>query len=156
MKTRRDGSGKDVVKATKNEASQAKQPRFTPEKQKLFLTLYAAGGSVAEHAQRVGVSSVTIYNYVRHDPAFARGYRIAQELNTDQLEDRLYQMATRKGVSGNITALFGVLRARRPAVYKDNLKVEHSGSIDLISAFALAMDATVGGVLPDADESTKH
>lgn len=70
-------------------------------------------------AATVGVSSVTVYARVRSDASFAAQYALSREYNTDVLEDRLHRMA-----SGNVAALFGTLKARRPHRWRDNVKVE--------------------------------
>lgn len=115
--------------------------RFTPEKRREFLDRYQHGGSVKDTAHEVGISAVTVYNLRREDPEFDREFILAQESNTDALEDKLFQMA----VSGNVAALFGTLKARRPERWRDNFtvnsKVEHS----FPAAFARAMGISVGG-----------
>lgn len=103
--------------------------KLTPEVQAEFLRRYAEGGSVKEHAHALGISHVAIFRLRHRDPEFAEEFLTAQETNTDLLEDHLARMATTAGTPGNVTALFGTLRARRPNVWRENVKVDHSGSI---------------------------
>lgn len=74
-----------------------------------------------EAAETAGVSSVTVYKLARTDASFRAAYLLSREYNTDALEDRMARM----GQHGNVAALFGTLRARRPEVWRDNVKVEH-------------------------------
>lgn len=106
---------------------------FTPEKKTAFLALYASGKSIFDSATEVGVSSVTVFNHVRSDEEFAALYRKAVEANTDNLEDHLYRMAFNK-MPGNILAVFGILKARRPEKWRETAKVEHSGKIEFTRA----------------------
>lgn len=82
-----------------------------------------------EHAHALGISHVAIFRLRHRDPEFAEEFLAAQETNTDLLEDHLARMAVTAGIPGNVTALFGTLRARRPNVWRENVKVDHSGSI---------------------------
>jgi hypothetical protein len=103
--------------------------KLTPEIRAEFLRRYAEGGSVMAHAHALGISHVAIFRLRHRDPEFAEEFLAAQETNTDLLEDHLARMATTAGTPGNVTALFGTLRARRPNVWRENVKVDHSGSI---------------------------
>jgi AcrR family transcriptional regulator len=102
---------------------------FTPEKKSEFIDLYCTGLSVRECANLVGVSTVTVFNHIRSDADFAARYRQAMEINTDHLEDHLFRMATQK-MPGNILAVFGVLKARRPDKWRESARVEHTGKIE--------------------------
>ncbi len=111
---------------------------LTLEKRREFLEVYAQGGSVKSAAEKVGITHVTVFNHVNKDPEFKKAYEAARELNLDSLEDRLYMHATEKGVPGNISAIFGILNARRAAVFRQNMKVEHAGAVTMVTADLLA------------------
>ena len=111
---------------------------FTPERKREFLDLYAQGKSVKACAREIGISHVTVFYHKRTDPEFAREFEVAMETNTDILEDHLYEMATEKGIPGNVAAVFGMLKARRPTVWRENLKIEHGGSIQTTTSDQLA------------------
>jgi hypothetical protein len=106
--------------------------------QEEFLRRYSEGGTVREHANALGVSHVAIFRLKNRDEAFEKRFLEAQETNTDLLEDHLVRMATTAGAPGNVTALFGALRARRPERWRENFKLEHSGSIATTTADQLA------------------
>ena len=98
-----------------------KPGKFTPEKRKEFLEHFAAGSTVAQAARRTGVSAVTVFNHLRKNPVFARKYGRALETNTDLLEDGLHHLAR----NGNIAAIFGTLKARRPERWRDRVDVSN-------------------------------
>jgi len=115
------------------------EERFTAEKKKRFLELYASEvKSVRECAEAVGVTARTVFYHARTDERFARAYERAVVENTDLLEDRMIDHVRDKGFGGNLIALFGLLRARRPEKWRDYQKVEHTGQVMLVTAEALA------------------
>lgn len=87
-------------------------------------------------ASEVGVSSVTVYAHVRKDEEFAERFRLAQETNTDELEDILHSLAR----SGNIAAIFGTLKARRPERWRDSSKVDITSGGKPLVALASALE----------------
>lgn len=111
-------------------ASKAKKPSrkastpgtFTPEKRRQFLEHYSTGTTVREAARKVGVTHVTVFNHIRKDPAFKAEYHAAMETNTDTLEDDLHLMAR----TGNVAALFGTLKARRPERWRERMDLSNS------------------------------
>ncbi len=108
---------------------------FTEELKTKFLELYARGGTVNACASEVGVSSVTVYSHVRKDEEFAERFRLAQETNTDELEDILLSLAR----AGNIAAIFGTLKARRPEKWRDSSKVDITSGGKPLTALASAL-----------------
>ncbi len=110
--------------------------RLTPEKRADFLRIYASGKSVEYAANEIGFSRTAIFNLIDRDEAFADAYERAQKRNTTALEDHLMKHATEPKTPGNIIALFGLLKARNPGRWRENVKLEHSGTV----AHALAPD----------------
>ena len=94
---------------------------FNAEKREMFLMYYRTGITVREAALKVGVSVVTVFNHVRTNPEFKEDYQLAMESNTDVLEDLLHQLAR----NGNVAALFGTLKARRPERWRDRVDVSN-------------------------------
>lgn len=94
---------------------------FTAEKKTNFLKLYETGLTVAEAARKIGVTPTTIFNHARVDEDFGERYRHAMETNTDVLEDTLHTLAR----NGNVAALFGTLKARRPERWRDRVDVSN-------------------------------
>lgn len=108
---------------------------FTTLKKDQFLTLYSRGGSVRAVAKAVGVSTVTVFNHARNDPEFRDKYHQAMESNTDALEDVLHEMA----LQGNVAAVFGILKARRPERWRDNYQARATVVHGFPTSFAAAM-----------------
>lgn len=109
---------------------------FTDDLKTKFLELYSRGGTVNACAAEVGVSSVTVYAHVRKDEEFAERFRLAQETNTDELEDILHSLAR----AGNIAAIFGTLKARRPERWRDSSKVDITSGGKPLTALATALE----------------
>lgn len=129
-----------MPQGTKNTAH-----RFTEQKRQAFLEAYESGHSVSASCEIAGISRVTVYRTVRTDPQFAAAFRAATELNTDACEDRLLQMATEAKVPGNVVALFGILKARRPERWRDQVSLQHAATVDFAATFAEAMRRVSGG-----------
>lgn len=110
------------TRRTKSEAAVERGPgKFTAEKKAEFLAAYEAGLTVREAAAKVGVSSVCVFNHVRSNEEFARQYHTAMEVNTDALEDGLHTLAR----NGNVAAIFGTLKARRPERWRDRMDLSN-------------------------------
>lgn len=109
--------------------------KFTDEKRAEVLELYQTGVTLRQACEAVGISSVAFFNHVRKDPEFAKQYAAAQEANTDALEDRLHGMA----LAGNVAALFGTLKSRRPHKWRDRSQVDLTNSDGSFKAFAAGM-----------------
>lgn len=128
---------------------------FTAEKRARFLEHYRTGLTVREAAAVVNISVVTVFNHVRKDEEFAAAYKLAMETNTDVLEDGLHTLAR----NGNIAAIFGTLKARRPERWRDNVNISNSDG-SLLKPLAEAIRRAHGiNTSPDAalqDEARPH
>lgn len=133
-------------------ASRSKPGTFTTEKREEFLQHYSQGGTVAACARKVGVSKVTVFNHVRTDKEFADRYRLALELNLDSIEDSITQLACK----GNLTAMFGVLRAKRPNVWRESYGMKLEAGDGFAAAFAAAMKETLGGCAPATPDGSRQ
>jgi len=132
-----NGADPDVSEPRKGRSSAP--GTFTAEKKRQFLELYRqAATTVAKCAAAVEVSSVTVFTHVRTDPEFGKAYELAKELNTDHVEEMLFEHALDKRQPGNLVAIFGVLKARRPEKYREVHKFEHAGQLVMVTADALA------------------
>lgn len=128
---------------------------FTQEKKAEFLELYKSGLSVLEACAFVGVSNVTVYNHKRSDPKFCKAFDAAMDDNTDALEDTLHQLARK----GNVLAIFGSLKARRPAKWRENFKID--GDVNHAHNYvgtAIALSKAMGSMeeLDDSDSTKAH
>lgn len=126
-------SAKQATTPTKKKGSSA-PGTFTAEKREKFLEEYAKGLTVAQAARKVGVSDITVFNHINKNPDFKRRYQAAMETNTDVLEDSLHSIAR----GGNLTAIFGMLKARRPERWRERMDLTNSdGSIHKALAAAV-------------------
>lgn len=129
---------------------------FTPQKQREFLALYATGQfTVVRAAKKVGVSHVTVFNHRESDPeGFGKKFRAAKERMLDKVEDDIGMLAC----GGNLTAMFGLLRAHRSAVWRENVNVQATVQHTFTHAFVAAMDRSLGISRPAAQpaEATTH
>lgn len=110
--------------------------KLTAEVRADFLRYYASGFSAYVAARKVGVTRTAIFELRRRDAEFAKKYEAAREASLDAMEDNMQDMAN----NGNLTAMFGILRAFRPGRWRENVKVEHSGTVDIPASFAQAME----------------
>jgi AcrR family transcriptional regulator len=115
---------------------------WTPEKRAKILAALTAGASIAAAARSAGVPRSTLYLWRRSDEAFAAAMADAIEEGADLLEDECLRRA-RDGVDeprfheGEICGyvrkysdalLIFLLKARRPAKYRDRIVAKRSGA----------------------------
>jgi len=131
----------DAPKARKQRATAAtgrrlyrdaalKQGRgFTPDKQADYLAAIARGLTRSKAAVAADVSTATVRDYMKKDPAFAAAVVEAEAQACDEVEDVLRELA----LSGHMTALMFWLQNRAPDRWKDMRRVEkkvtHEGTV---------------------------
>lgn len=116
---------------------------FTAEKQATFLKALARRGIVAAACRAARVSRTTVYERRRDDAEFAAAWEEAEEIAADVLEEEGWRRAhngTLKPVyyqgdevgavrEYSDTLLIFLLKSRNPKKFKDNLDVNHRGTI---------------------------
>lgn len=120
-------------------AHQAFRAAFGPDQQAAFLELYSAGLTVVQAAVEVGVSSLLVFRRVREDEEFRSSFFCAREANTDHAEDALHRAA----LDGSVPALLALLRARRPAAWKEGKALQ----LDVSATVQQKADAVFGELL---------
>ena len=85
-----------------------------------FLTTFRQTGNVLLSCHAAGISRKTAYQTRQRNPAFAAEWAAAEEDATEALEAE----ARRRAMSTSDTLLIFLLKARRPAVYRENARVE--------------------------------
>lgn len=102
------------------------------------------GLSITAAASHAGVGRTTAYQWREADPVFAEAWDDAIEAGTDRLEDETHRRAfngvTRPVAVGkeiveiteysDTLAIF-LLKGRRPEKFRDNVKVDHGGKLDV-------------------------
>ena len=115
----------------------------TPKDQATFLEALQNTANVSTSCQVAGLSRSFVYDWRAADPEFAADWASALELGCDALEDE----AVRRGCEGHLkpvfyqgkevgaireysdTLLIFMLKARRPARFRDNyLPAQHAGA----------------------------
>jgi len=128
---------------TSNSQKKGRNPPVapTPEKQVEFLALLREGRTVEGAARNVGIHRSTLYRLRDRNEEFRRSWDEAWEAGIEALEDEL----RRRGFEGvekpvfhsgvvvgsvrefDTTAAIFILKARKPEVYRDNARIEHTG-----------------------------
>lgn len=108
------------------EASLANRTKFTRKTTSAFLAALAGGWSITKACRDAGISNRTYYDWREEHPEFAVAADRAIEQGTDKLEDIAWERATRP-LDGSDTMLIFLLKARRPAKYRETIRNEHTG-----------------------------
>lgn len=99
-----------------NDKQRAKQ-------KEVFLKCLANGDSVRSAAGQCKVTRNTVYNWKAKDEEFAKAWEEALECGIERLEDAAYNRA----LEGSDTLMIFLLKAKRPKVYSDKQRLEHTG-----------------------------
>lgn len=134
--------------------------KVTPEKKAAFCAaLAASGGNVTRACEAIDVARLTAYRWRADDETFAADWDEAKAIGLEALEDE----ATRRAFEGtqkpvyylgaqvgtiqeysDTLAIF-LLKGGKPDKYRDNAKIEHSGTLTLEQALAQSYDKADGG-----------
>lgn len=97
---------------------------------KPWLVAYEKHGTVAGACKVVKVSRETAYQHRFRYPAFAAAWDKLENAVTDLLEKTVVEIALDHSRGHDqVRALEFVLKARRPAIYRESLKVTHGGKV---------------------------
>jgi hypothetical protein len=113
--------------ADKSDASRGKT-RKTRKRQwdrGAWLAAYEKHGTVTAASKAVGIHRDTAYTARKNDPEFAAEWDKLEVAVTEILE----KTAVERALSGSDRLMEFMLKARRPSVYRENLKVEHGGKV---------------------------
>jgi len=121
----------------------------SPLKQKAFLAAYAACGNIADAARKAKCGRCSHYEWME-DAAYAEAFAEAHEQACEALESEARRRAVR-GVQkpvyymGDIVGtareysdvlLIFLMKGAMPEKYRDNVKIEHTGSAELLEKLA--------------------
>lgn len=137
-------------------------PQKAEEWKPAWLEAFSRLGMVMAACKDVGVGRTTVYEARQQDEAFAVAWADVEQATTERMEREAYRRAV-EGVRKDIfyrdqvigeersysdTLLIFMLKARRPDVYRENVKVEHSGKVghDLSTLPAEELEAIVSGL----------
>lgn len=116
--------------------------KLTPEKLSAFCAALAETGQVSKACAAVGISRQTAYGWREDLPDFAEAWERAAKISTSVLEDEAVRRANEgwdepvyhQGVQcGSVrkysdTLLIFTLKARDPAKYRENTRMELTGA----------------------------
>ena len=93
------------------------------EHQVEFLKCYRERGTIVHAATDAGIGRQTVYDWAAKDEEFAEQLDDVKEELIAALERSMYERA----VKGDTLAGIFLLKALRPNVYRENVRLEHSG-----------------------------
>jgi len=118
----------------------------TLHRKRAFLEAFSETGIITAACRASGVARHMVYGWQEIDPEFTAAFHTAQSVSTELLEREML----RRGVEGvekprwdskgnyigsvreySDNLLMFAIKARKPDQYRDNSKIEHTGSIDL-------------------------
>lgn len=97
---------------------------LTAKKRRLFLQTLEETTNVAAACRAIKMSRQGVYNWRKHDTEFAEEWDAALNAALDQLE----QTAVERAHAGSDLLMMFLLKANRPAKYRESVKHELSGS----------------------------
>jgi len=90
-----------------------------------ILAALAEGLSVSAACKRQRIARFTYYDWRKKYPEFAAAADAAMEAGTDLLED----IALQRAAESSDTLLIFLMKARRPHLYRETTKIQHTGTI---------------------------
>ncbi len=90
-----------------------------------LLKALAQGRSVSAACEIAVIGRSAYHHWKREDPQFAADIDQAIEAGTDLLED----IALQRAAESSDTLLIFLLKARRPHLYRETTKIQHTGTI---------------------------
>jgi transposase-like protein len=127
----------------------------TAEKEQILLDMLSTGKSVYKAASAAGIARSTAYEWRDSDPEFKARWDEALEAGIDAMEDEAHRRAVegvdkpvfyQGEVCGEVreysdTLLIFQLKARRPEKYRENVNLNHSGTITVTATNFAVIDA---------------
>jgi hypothetical protein len=97
--------------------------RITAAKKRQFVAALADGGTIEVAARKTGFSARSFFTLRQKDSRFATDVSEAIEAGTDMAEQVLWDIALGRRECksmAQVTAAFGILRARRPQIWREH------------------------------------
>lgn len=120
--------------------------------QERFLQIYEESCNITTAARAVQIGRRTVYREKARNPDFAAKMAAAEEVAVSHLEEVAYQRAT----ESSDTLLIFLLKANRPAKYRERIDVKHGGSVNHNHRIEEGLDEEIEGFLAanDADRES--
>jgi hypothetical protein len=122
-------------------STRERKPHRRGDWRPIFLREFRKTGNATKSAMMAGVHRDTVYKRLERDEKFEQLFRLIEERFTNDLEEEMYRRAV-KGVDKPVwqgkefmgtvkeysdTLAIFLAKARRPHVYRENVRVEHTG-----------------------------
>jgi len=118
-----------------------------------WVAAYEEHGTVVAACKVVGISPDTAYRRRRESEEFASMWDEAEGAVTEVLEKTLVQIALDPDHKDQVRALEFALKSRRPDKYRENVRLEHGGTINHnvevgIDAALVSLEERLGLIAP--------
>jgi hypothetical protein len=100
-------------------------------KQNAFLAAYAESGNISLAAKAAKVARRSHYEWMTN-PQYAAAFASAKEQACEYLESIAWQRATRADKPSDVLLIF-LMKGSMPDKYRDNVRLEHSGELAVIT-----------------------
>ncbi len=115
--------------------------KLTPALLSRICSNFAQGITIQESCDVEKVSSVAFYRYRATHPEFENGeWAEAERMNTAWLEDKAHRLAATAD-NRSPTMLIFMLKAKKPAKYRDNMQVNNNLHVNYITQMTSIRDA---------------
>jgi hypothetical protein len=125
-----------------------------------FLEAFEELRGVRAACEQTGVGKSTVYRTLKRDEHFAAAFADVDERLVADLEDELRRLAFEGTKDDNVRrlAIVDILKARRPDLYSERHRVEHSGQIAQGGAidYSTATDEELRAVIAEAERATEN
>lgn len=131
---------------------------FTREDQERFLKKYRKYKNVDRAAKAVGFRGTTVFRQLNVSERFRAQYQKVRAEILDSVDAKLWNFALGQEApvhNGQITALFGILRAYNPERYRENVKVGVTAEGDL-ATFLQGMNSALAAAASKASLSSQE
>jgi len=115
-------------------------------RQKAFLRVFPRRGTIMGAAAAAGVDRQTVRTWRLTDPWFAEEFRKCELDVTELLEDS----AVRDAVRGDASTRQFLLKARKPSVYTEKMRLEHGIDGTTIGGLVSMLVGLLRRLIPDA------
>jgi hypothetical protein len=124
----------DVTDVTKPEEILSKPAnKSTPARMRIFLDTYAQTGRVNRACEVAHITPRTHYRKLE-DPVYRQAFEKAEQQVGQMLEDA----AVERALNGDSHLLLALLKRFRPALYREHVTTEVTGTIELVERMQAA------------------
>jgi len=122
------------------------------EKQSAFCRELAEGWSITKAAKLAGVATATVRKWRAEDSDFAEAWDEAIEAGTDRIEDKVTEKALAMDDGNAMRGAEMMLKARRPAKYRERHEVQHNHKLllsDVMEQLGVLPGSVIEGEVVD-------